>query len=107
MASRIDPCDLARRLATALRWPGAAAVTEREWRLIAHTEAFDAWLIAWPPGGKVALHDHGLSGGALSIIAGTLVESLPWRDDTGDLRSGATRFGPARHSGSAPATSTT
>ncbi len=85
MPPRIDPCDLARHLAPALHWPGAGAVREREWRLIAHTEAFDAWLIAWPPGGTVALHDHGPSQGALSVIAGTLVEAVPWRDDTGRL----------------------
>jgi predicted metal-dependent enzyme (double-stranded beta helix superfamily) len=85
MAPRIDPCDLARHLAPALHWPGAGAVREREWRLIAHTEAFDAWLIAWPPGGTVTLHDHGPSQGALSVIAGTLVEAVPWRDDTGRL----------------------
>ena len=29
------------------------------WRLMARTPDFDAWLIAWPSGGKVELHDHG------------------------------------------------
>jgi predicted metal-dependent enzyme (double-stranded beta helix superfamily) len=52
---------------------------------VAHTEAFDAWLIAWPPGGTVDLHDHGPSQGALSVLAGSLVESTPWRDDSGRL----------------------
>jgi predicted metal-dependent enzyme (double-stranded beta helix superfamily) len=52
---------------------------------MARTPDFDAWLIAWPRGGKVELHDHGVSTGAVSVISGTLVEAVPWRDDTGRL----------------------
>lgn len=85
MPASIDPADVARRLAPALQWPGAGAVTERAWRLIARTPAFDAWLIAWPPGGTVTLHDHGESAGSLSVISGTLVEAVPRRDETGRL----------------------
>jgi hypothetical protein len=64
---------------------------------MARTPDFDAWLIAWPSGGKVDLHDHGSSTGAVSVISGALVEAVPWRDDTGrlsllhqELRAGAT-----------------
>jgi hypothetical protein len=57
---------------------------------MARTPDFDAWLIAWPSGGKVELHDHGNSTGALSVISGSLVESVPSRDDAG-------RFGLVRH----------
>lgn len=64
---------------------------------MARTPDFDAWLIAWPSGGKVELHDHGSSSGALSVISGSLVESVPSRDDAGrlalerhDLLAGAT-----------------
>ena len=46
---------------------------------------FDAWLIAWPPGGQVALHDHGASAGAIRVIEGALTEAVPWRDDGGQL----------------------
>jgi hypothetical protein len=83
--STVDPALAARHLAAALRWEGASTVREREWRLVARTPSFDAWLIAWPPGGHVSLHDHGPSAGAISVIAGTLTEAVPWRDDTGRL----------------------
>ena len=44
---------------------------------MARTPDFDAWLIAWPSGGKVELHDHGHSTGAVSVISGALVEAVP------------------------------
>ncbi len=71
---------------------------------MARTPDFDAWLIAWPSGGRVELHDHGNSTGAVSVISGALVEAVPWRDDTGrlslvhhELRAGATLGFGARH----------
>ncbi len=94
---RIDPREVASRLAPAVRWPGALDAQCRTWRLMARTPDFDAWLIAWPRGGKVELHDHGSATGAVSVISGTLVEAVPWRDDTGrlvlvrhELQAGAT-----------------
>ncbi|MGA2474064.1 MAG: cysteine dioxygenase family protein [Acidimicrobiales bacterium] len=94
---KVVPSDMASRLAPAIRWPGALDVEDRSWRLVARTPDFDAWLIAWPTGGKVELHDHGASSGAVSVISGTLVEAVPWRDDTGrlslvrhELRAGTT-----------------
>jgi predicted metal-dependent enzyme (double-stranded beta helix superfamily) len=68
-----------------MRWPGALETSRRSWRLVARTPDFDAWLISWPCGGKVELHDHGSATGAVSVISGSLVESVPWRDDTGRL----------------------
>lgn len=82
---RVDPREVASRLAPAVRWPGALDNETRSWRLMARTADFDAWLIAWPRGGKVELHDHGTSTGAVSVISGVLVEAVPWRDDTGQL----------------------
>ena len=94
---RLDPCEVASRLAPAVHWPGALDTQSRSWRLMARTPDFDAWLIAWPKGGKVELHDHGTSTGAVSVISGALVEAVPWRDDTGrltlvrhELQAGAT-----------------
>jgi hypothetical protein len=94
---RVDPGAIVRRLSGVVHWPGALDVEERSWRLIAQTPEFDAWLIAWPHGGTIDLHDHGGARGALHVIAGSLVESVPWRDDAGrltlastELRSGAT-----------------
>jgi hypothetical protein len=84
-APRVDPREVASRLAPAVHWPGAVDSGRRQWRLMARTPDFDAWLIAWPSGGKVDLHDHGSSTGAVSVISGALVEAVPWRDDTGRL----------------------
>jgi predicted metal-dependent enzyme (double-stranded beta helix superfamily) len=80
-----------------VQWPGALDTQSRSWRLMARTPDFDAWLIAWPRGGKVELHDHGVSTGAVSVISGALVEAVPKRGDSGhlalvrhELRAGAT-----------------
>lgn len=56
---------------------------DRSWRLIALTDEFDAWLIAWPRQSAAELHDHGGSRGALHVVRGALVETIPWRDDEG------------------------
>jgi hypothetical protein len=95
--SRVDPREVACRLAPAVHWPGALDTQRRAWRLMARTAEFDAWLITWPKGGKVELHDHGSATGAVSVISGVLVEAVPRRDHTGrltlvrqELRAGAT-----------------
>jgi mannose-6-phosphate isomerase-like protein (cupin superfamily) len=94
---RVDPYEIAHRLAPFLRWDEAADLAERSWRLVARTPEFDAWLIAWPSGGSVALHDHGASRGALSVLSGTLVETVPHWDERDrfdllrcDLQAGVT-----------------
>jgi hypothetical protein len=38
-------------------------------------DAFEAWVIAWPPGGAIELHDHGGSSGAVVVAAGKLRET--------------------------------
>jgi mannose-6-phosphate isomerase-like protein (cupin superfamily) len=77
----VDPAAVASRLAPVVQWPGALHVVERSWRLVAQAPDFDAWLIAWPSGGTVELHDHGGSRGALHVLSGSLVETIPWRDE--------------------------
>jgi len=47
----------------------------RTWRTIAVTESFEAYVIAWPTGGSIELHDHGDSSGAVVVAAGDLVET--------------------------------
>ncbi|HEX4175672.1 MAG TPA: cysteine dioxygenase family protein [Acidimicrobiales bacterium] len=84
-ARRVDPSTVARRLGAVVHWPGAAGVRDRSWRLIAQTRDFDAWLIAWPCGSAAELHDHGGSRGALHVIGGSLVETIPWRGDEGEV----------------------
>jgi predicted metal-dependent enzyme (double-stranded beta helix superfamily) len=81
----LDPAEVATRLAPVLTWEGAPYVAERSWRLVARTDEFDAWLIAWPVGGRVELHDHGRSRGAISVVNGRLVEAVPQRGNSGRL----------------------
>jgi predicted metal-dependent enzyme (double-stranded beta helix superfamily) len=38
-----------------------------------HTEA---WLLGWPAGGRIELHDHGGSSGAFCVVKGRLVETF-------------------------------
>lgn len=61
--------------ATALSWPGLADPAERRWVLIATSASFEAWVIAWPSGGEIELHDHGGSAGAVVVVQGELVET--------------------------------
>ena len=35
-----------------------------------------AWLIHWPPGSSIDVHDHGDSIGALAVVAGALDEDV-------------------------------
>ena len=42
---------------------------------MAVTDNFEAWVIAWPPGGAIELHDHGGSAGAVVVAAGALRET--------------------------------
>src|SRR5271155_2685213 len=78
--ARVHPREVASSLAPAVQWPGVLDTQSRSWRLMARTPDFDAWLISWPTGGKVELHDHGAATGAVSVISGALVEAVPWRD---------------------------
>jgi hypothetical protein len=58
--------------------PGIAELhdlSERSWVLLAATDLFEAWAIGWPTGGKIELHDHGRSNGAVVVASGTLTET--------------------------------
>lgn len=57
------------------RWPGLDDPVERCWRTVALTPRFEAWLVAWPVGGAVELHDHGRASGAVVVVSGDLVET--------------------------------
>lgn len=75
-----DPSNLlaiARELAhDAQDWPGMTEPAQRVWELIDSSQDFEAWVIGWPPGGAIQLHDHGESGGAVLVVQGELVESV-------------------------------
>ena len=59
---------------SATGWPGMDDPVERCWRTIAVTDRFEAWVVGWPAGGAIELHDHGESSGAVVVVSGTLVE---------------------------------
>lgn len=51
---------------------------------------FEAWLLGWPVGEGIELHDHGSSSGALVVVEGTLletsIEASAWIRPGGRLR---------------------
>jgi hypothetical protein len=51
--------------------------TERRWVRLLGTRSYDAWLIGWPPGTGLDLHDHGESSAAVCVVAGALDERQP------------------------------
>lgn len=69
--------------------PGMTGLTARRWEILRRTEAFEAWVIGWPPGGEIELHDHGDSAGALITVTGALMETAV--DDLAILTPGAGR----------------
>lgn len=50
--------------------------TTRQYRLIVSSLHLEAWLICWPPDGRLALHDHGGASGALRVVDGALTEEF-------------------------------
>jgi hypothetical protein len=60
-----------------------AVPDERAYRLLVSSLHLEAWLICWPPGGRLELHDHGGASGALEVVSGSLRETY--------LTPGATR----------------
>jgi mannose-6-phosphate isomerase-like protein (cupin superfamily) len=55
----------------------------RSWVLLAQSEDYETWVIGWPPGGSIELHDHGHSLGAVVVVSGELLETkiVPLRDN--------------------------
>lgn len=49
---------------------------ERWYALLAADEESEAWLLGWPVGGGIELHDHGGSSGAICVVEGTLSETF-------------------------------
>ncbi len=61
---------------TAHQIPQLQGRPQRSWVLLAVTDLFEAWAIGWPPGGKIELHDHGPSTGAVVVASGALTETV-------------------------------
>ncbi len=61
--------------AKARQWSGIEGIETRCWELMAASATSEAWVIGWPPGGTIDLHDHGNSAGAVVVARGELVET--------------------------------
>jgi hypothetical protein len=48
--------------------------TERTWRTLVDEPDLQGWLICWPAGRALDLHDHGGAAGAMVVLGGTLEE---------------------------------
>ena len=73
---------LAADIATALTevtpaWGLAAGESpdERHYELLLRTSTYEAWLIYWPAGTGLDMHDHGGSAGAFGVVSGALDEA--------------------------------
>jgi len=53
------------------------APDQRHYRRLVVTDTYDAWLIYWPSGTGLELHDHGDSAGAFQVVDGVLDEARP------------------------------
>jgi hypothetical protein len=49
---------------------------ERWYALLEADEDREAWLLGWPVGGGIELHDHGGSSGAMCVVEGILGETF-------------------------------
>jgi hypothetical protein len=75
------------------RYPFIDYDAERRWhQRIYRDSRVDVWLISWLPTQGTALHDHGGSSGAFTVVSGTLTESL-YGARTGRLRTRQHRAG--------------
>jgi quercetin dioxygenase-like cupin family protein len=58
-----------------------------------HDDDHEVWLISWLPGQATGFHDHGESGGAFTVVLGSLEEREPGETRTVDA-GGSWAFGP-------------
>ncbi|HEV3265241.1 MAG TPA: cysteine dioxygenase family protein [Acidimicrobiales bacterium] len=71
-------------------WPGMNRPTRRVWDVMVASDAFEAWVIAWPPGGAIELHDHGESSGAIVVASGELTETTVTEGSDGLVKAATT-----------------
>lgn len=57
--------------------------TERRWALALDSDAYEAWVIAWPAGSGLEMHDHQGSAAAMYVVNGRLRERSV--DENGDI----------------------
>ena len=78
------PADIALALADTpeLWWPRVRRDTGERWyEPLLEDDHFEAWLLGWPGGEGIELHDHGSSSGALVVVEGTLLETYVMASD--------------------------
>ena len=80
--TRPSPAGLARLAAVlatrAAIWQPLIRFSEPRWSTrIAGGEGWEAWLLTWLPGQGTGLHDPGGSAGAITVLAGALLERTP------------------------------
>ena len=75
--------DIAEGLARSVSADQLPPGSGRRWLRLLGTRSYDAWLIGWPPGTGLDLHDHGESSAAVCIVSGALDERRPSADAPG------------------------
>jgi Cysteine dioxygenase type I len=73
--------------------------TDRRYQRVLSTPAYEAWVIYWPGGELLDLHDHGGSAGVFSVVSGELDEATVEADTTVVRRFApgeSSAFGPSR-----------
>jgi hypothetical protein len=94
----VDLLATAQRLAcTADSLPGMDDPCERCWRTVVANEKLEAWVVAWPVGGAIELHDHGNSAGAVVVARGALSEVSIRRYDDQTLFATSTSIAAGDH----------
>jgi len=58
----------------------------RRWALALESDAYEAWVIAWPAGSGLEMHDHEGSTAAMYVINGSLRERYVDADGTVSVR---------------------
>lgn len=74
----VDLAEIVQELADSpeIWWPKVRRDSGDRWYVpLLQDDVFEAWLLGWPVGGGIELHDHGDSSGALIVVEGTLLET--------------------------------
>jgi predicted metal-dependent enzyme (double-stranded beta helix superfamily) len=74
----VDLAEIVQELADSpeIWWPKVRRASGERWYVpLLQDDFFEAWLLGWPAGGGIELHDHGASSGALVVVEGALLET--------------------------------
>jgi predicted metal-dependent enzyme (double-stranded beta helix superfamily) len=77
-ALTVDLAEIVQELAESpeIWWPKVRRASGERWYVpLLQDDVFEAWLLGWPSGGGIELHDHGTSSGALVVVEGALLET--------------------------------